>query len=106
MEDTGAGNLDLIRQLVLVVIPVLTPVILALVKRLATAIPANLLPILAPIIGALLGAFGNALGIPGLEGAGVIEGAVLGSAGVGVREAVNQNVTKTKTQGNETPGSK
>jgi hypothetical protein len=92
----SGGSLDLIRQLVVVVIPVLTPMIIAGVRRAASAIPPNILPILAPVIGVVLSALGNALNIPGLEGANLIEGAVLGSAGVGVREIANQNLNQKK----------
>lgn len=94
-DDSGSGvNLDLVRQLVVVVIPVLTPLIIAGVKKVTGVIPSAALPIIAPILGVVLSAVGNALNIPGLEGAGIVEGAVLGSAGVGVREVVDQGKKK------------
>jgi hypothetical protein len=93
--DSGV-NLDLLRQLVVVIIPVLTPLIVTGIKKVTAAIPTNILPIVAPVIGVILGALGNALNIPGLEGVGIGEAAALGAAGVGVREIVDQNVTGKK----------
>ncbi len=82
----------LLRQLSVVIVPVLTPVIVRLVKSLAAGIPGNIVPILAPVVGMLIAALGAAFGIDLTAGAGaVVGGAVLGTAGVGVREIVNQN---------------
>jgi hypothetical protein len=69
-------------------IPIVTPILIALLKRAVTAIPTSLLPWIAPAIGALcemaLHAAGAASGLP----PGI--GAFLGAAGVGVREALDQ----------------
>jgi hypothetical protein len=83
-------DLDLVRNLIVVVIPVLTPVLIALLKKGVSSIPSNVLPILAPIIGALLSIVGSAFDMP----VSLSSGALLGAAGVGVREIVNQNFTK------------
>lgn len=82
----------LLRQLSVVIVPVLTPVVVKLVKGLAAGIPGNIVPILAPVVGMMIAALGSAFGIDLTAGAGVVVGgSVLGSAGVGVREIVNQN---------------
>lgn len=80
-------NIDLVRQLMVVIIPVLTPLIIAGLKKLVSNIPPIALPVLAPIIGVLLEGIAQAFGVPGVGAAG---GAVLGLSGVGVREVVDQ----------------
>jgi len=72
----------LILQLAQLLIPILVPLEIAAVKKLAPMLPSWLLPILAPILG------GFQAGITGISSVGA--GAVLGLAGVGVREAVDQ----------------
>ena len=91
--DTPAADpYALFHQLAVVVVPVLTPVVVAFVKKLAAGIPGNLVPIIAPFAGMAIAALGSAFGIDLTAGSGVVVGgAVLGSAGVGVREVVNQN---------------
>ena len=71
----------------------LTPVLIAGVRQLVPKIPGWLLPILAPLLGAGLDilnyyATGNHVGL--------VAGAVLGSAGVGLREAVDQAKKRLK----------
>jgi hypothetical protein len=77
-------------QAVLVaLIPVLVPVIIAVIKLALTfwgsKIPKVLPPLLAPVLGALLDLIINQH-----LGTGTVWGAVLGSAGVGLREIVDQ----------------
>lgn len=68
-------------------IPLVVPVLLAVLRVLAPKIPKVLLPILAPLLGA--GA-DIALHYAGVSTMGVVWGAVLGSAGVGLRELADQ----------------
>lgn len=84
-------NLDLAQSLVIAIVPVLTPIVISLLKRFVEQIPTQFLPILAPVIGMVITGIAEGFGIDSAT-----TGAVLGSAGVGVREIVNQNVTKTK----------
>lgn len=84
-------NLDLAQSLVIAIVPVLTPIVISLLKRFVEQIPTQFLPILAPVIGMIITGIAEGFGIDSAT-----TGAVLGSAGVGVREIVNQNVTKTK----------
>jgi hypothetical protein len=88
MEDI---DLSLAQGLVVAIVPVLTPIVISLLKRFVEQIPAQYLPILAPVIGMLITGIAEGFGIDSAT-----TGAILGSAGVGVREIVNQNVTKTK----------
>lgn len=68
-------------------IPVAVPLLIAILKWAVAFIPAWILPILAPILGGLLDA-----GIAYLSGgtASPIVAMILGSAGVGLRELVDQ----------------
>lgn len=68
-------------------IPLLVPVLIALVKWFVPQIPKPLLPWLAPVFGMLVGWIDNAAGV---SGSNVILSAVLGAAGVAVREAFDQ----------------
>jgi hypothetical protein len=73
--------------MLLSMIPVLVPILIAALKLLAPKIPKALLPIIAPILGGLADAVlaWVAGGTPN-----PVLGAALGSAGVGLREIVNQ----------------
>jgi|DEB0MinimDraft_6_1074348.scaffolds.fasta_scaffold137321_2 hypothetical protein len=84
-------NLDLAQSLVIAIVPVLTPIVISLLKRFVEQIPTQFLPILAPVIGMVITGIAEGFGIDSAA-----TGAVLGSAGVGIREIVNQNITKTK----------
>lgn len=68
-------------------IPVGVPLFIALAKMLIPMLPGWLLPIIAPILGGLADA-----GLAYVSGgtANPVLGAILGSAGVGVREIVDQ----------------
>lgn len=70
-----------------VLIPILVPLLLTLARTGITKIPRRLLPFLAPVLGGLLDALGAYL--TG-QVANPLVGAVWGSAGVGLREMVNQ----------------
>lgn len=80
-------NLDLVRQMIVVIIPVLTPLIIALLKKAVASLPPVALPILAPIVGVIIEAVAQAFGVSSVGAAG---GALLGLSGVGVREVVDQ----------------
>jgi hypothetical protein len=68
-------------------IPLAVPVLIALLKTAAPKIPSYLLPIIAPLLGS--GA-DIALHYAGVSTLGPLWGAVLGSAGVGLRELQDQ----------------
>jgi hypothetical protein len=68
-------------------IPVLVPVIIAGVKWALPKIPPIALPILAPVLGAGLDIVLHYAGVTSSNG---VLGAVLGAAGVGLREVVDQ----------------
>lgn len=76
-------------------IPFVVPVALALLKHFMGRVPAWLLPVLAPILGAgadILIFYGSGQ----QTGFNPVLGAMLGSAGVGVREAVDQAKSRIK----------
>lgn len=68
-------------------LPLVVPLLLGLLKSAIPNIPDHYLPLLAPLLGAL-GDY--LLQLAGGGGVGPLYGALLGSAGVGVREAVDQ----------------
>lgn len=74
-------------------IPFATPLLIALLKGLAPHIPKLWLPIIAPILGALLDII---IHYAGGQNVGVLTGALLGSAGVGVREVLDQVKTRVR----------
>lgn len=80
-------NVDLLRQMIVVLIPVLTPLVIAVLKKAVASLPPIALPILAPIIGVLIEAVAQAFGVSSVGATG---GALLGLSGVGVREVVDQ----------------
>jgi len=69
-------------------IPALVPVAIAMLKLMIPGIPKPWLPVLAPLLGGLLDAGTAYAGIS--SGANPLVGALLGSAGVGLREIVDQ----------------
>jgi hypothetical protein len=82
---------------IVALIPVAVPVLIALLKLVAPNLPTLWLPILAPILGA--GA-DIALHYAGVSTLGAVWGALLGSAGVGLREIhdqLAQRITPTTT---------
>lgn len=68
-------------------IPVLAPLLVALIKTVIPRVPKPLLPLLATGLGVGLDYLGQAAG---LSASNPILGAVLGAAGVGLREALDQ----------------
>lgn len=71
----------------LALIPAFVPVVLALLKTLVPKIPKVWLPVLAPVLGA--GAE-VALHFAGVSTGGVLVGALLGAAGLWLRELADQ----------------
>jgi ABC-type thiamin/hydroxymethylpyrimidine transport system permease subunit len=69
----------------LVIIPILVPIFIAVAKFFIPKIPSVAIPIIAPIMGALVDWLTT-----GTFGQGTIMGAIAGSAGVGLREIVDQ----------------
>jgi len=78
----GTVNADTIGKLAALLIPIFIPVLIAGLKQILPKLPSWILPILAPILGALSAT------VSGVTDPGT--GAVLGLAGVGLREAVDQ----------------
>ena len=77
----------LISQLITYLTPMLVPLVLAAAKKGIGALPSWLIPILAPILGAVLDVVNAQL--TGFSGGGML-GAILGAAGVGLREIIDQ----------------
>lgn len=69
------------------IIPLVVPIIIAALKALWPAIPKVWLPIVAPILGALAEIL---LYLAGMGGGDPAMGALLGQAGVGLREIYDQ----------------
>ncbi len=91
-QDAPAPKVDLslLQSLVVAVIPVLTGLIMAVVRNIVAAIPNQYIPILAPVVGVVLqavaAAFGTSL-VPGIDGAGALTAAAaLGSTAVGAHQ--------------------
>ncbi len=81
--------MQLVRDLVLAVLAVLTPTIIAGIKKIKGGIPGWVTPLLAPVIGIAIKAASDWLGVD-LGQFGYVEAALAGSAGVMVREGVDQ----------------
>lgn len=83
VQISGSASLSGVQ----VVIPVLVPLAIAFLKLILPRVPSAWIPVLAPILGMLADlAAAKATGGTG----NVVLGAVLGSAGVGLREVVDQ----------------
>lgn len=80
-------------DLTVMLIPVVVPLLIAAIKKLIPKIPGWMLPVLAPILGA-------AVDIASFYATGVslgpVWGAALGSAGVGLREVIDQLKQRVK----------
>jgi MFS superfamily sulfate permease-like transporter len=92
MDPAAAANtidavntLETINNLILVVIPVITPLIISAFKRVIPRIPKLALPFIAIVIGALAGVLAD---LPAITG--MVTGAFMGLSGVGVREIYDQ----------------
>ncbi len=80
-------------DLTVMLIPVVVPLLIAGIKKVLPKIPGWMLPVLAPLLGAAVDiasfyATGQSLG--------PVWGAALGSAGVGLREVVDQLKQRVK----------
>ena len=76
-----------VSTILLVVIPLLTPIVIRLAALVIPKLPSWLLPILAPAIGALIDFLSSLAGGPTV---GPVLGAALGAAGTGLREIQDQ----------------
>ena len=76
---------NILNNLILAVIPVLTPLVIAALKKVVIVIPKPILPLIAMVIGAVATVLAQS---PSLGS--IATGAALGLAGVGVRELVDQ----------------
>ena len=87
-------DLSLIQALIVAVIPVVTGIVMAVVKTAVSAIPNQYIPILAPVVGLVVEAVAQAFGtslVPGVDGAGALPvAAALGSAAVGAHQVKAQ----------------
>lgn len=84
---TPSASTSPVSTLLLTIIPLLVPIVVAIGKSALPKVPTWLLPILAPALGALIDYLGS-LATGG--SANPIAAAILGSAGVGLREIVDQ----------------
>lgn len=91
-QDAPTPKVDLtfLQSLVLAIIPVVTGLIMAVVRNIVAAIPNQYIPILAPVVGVVLQAVAQAFGtslVPGLDGPGALTAAAaLGSTATGVHQ--------------------
>lgn len=85
-----------IQQLTLLLIPLLTALTVAGLKKVTTQIPSWVLPMLTPVIGILIKMLGDRIGIDLTGGLGTAYAAGAGLAGVGVRESYDQGKGKLK----------
>lgn len=92
-DDVSGPSIDRTISLWQLLIPIAVPMLIAGLKALIPALPPRITPFIAPILGALIDVLLNLGGLGG--GVGVV-GAVLGTAGVGVREMQNQAVKPQK----------
>ncbi len=87
-------------DLLLTLIPLAVPMLVALAKSGISKLPTWSLPILAAGLGELLNFL---LGLAGQPNTTVLNGVLLGAAGVGVREIVDQVKSKVVTSPTPTP---
>jgi hypothetical protein len=87
--EVDGNNMKMAGDLVIAVLAVLTPTIIAGIKKLKSDIPGWVLPLLAPVIGIAIKAGSDFLGVD-LGQFGYVEAAAASSAGVMVREGVDQ----------------
>lgn len=89
-DEAPKVDLTLVQSLVVAVIPVLTGLIMSVVRNAVAAIPNQYIPILAPVVGVVLQALAQAFGtslVPGLDGPGALTAAAaLGSTATGVHQ--------------------
>ncbi len=89
-DEAPKVDLTLVQSLVVAVIPVLTGLIMSVVRNVVAAIPNQYIPILAPVVGVILQAAAQAFGtslVPGVDGAGALTAAAaLGSTATGLHQ--------------------
>jgi len=90
----GTESVPALNSLLVLLIPLVVPLIIAWLKtKVFPEIPDMYLPILAPLLGALSDFIAQ---VSGAQTHGVVVAALLGSAGVGIRELIDQT-KKSKT---------
>lgn len=80
-------------NLLLALIPLLVPIIVAVLKNVISTLPTWTIPIIASALGELLNVVSGLAGGPTTS---ALNGLLLGSAGVGVRELLDQVKSKVK----------
>lgn len=87
-------DLSLLQSLIVAVIPVVTGLVMMVVRNAVARIPNAYIPVLAPVVGLLVEAVAQAFGtslVPGVDGAGALPvAAALGSASVGAHQIKSQ----------------
>jgi hypothetical protein len=78
---------DQLSQYLVMIIPLVVPMLIAFLKTKLPTVPSWALPLLAPVLGSLADVVLQASGV---HTGGALKGALLGSAGVGLRELANQ----------------
>lgn len=89
-DEAPRVDLGFVQALVVAVIPVVTGLVMMVVRNVIAAIPNQYIPILAPVVGLVLEAVAQAFGtslVPGVNGAGALPvAAALGSTATGVHQ--------------------
>lgn len=80
-------NAQMIAMIITTMTPLIVPVLVAALKKAIQNMPKQFIPILAILIGAAIDIINNFL--TG-GGGGLFQGAILGAAGIGVREVLDQ----------------
>lgn len=83
----GAQAVSTLSSYLVLLIPIVVPLLIAALKNFIPKLPVWTLPIIAPALGALIDWI---MQLSGMNTSGAITGALLGSAGVGIRELQNQ----------------
>ena len=87
VKDPSVTSQTTAVALAMLIIPLLVPLIVALAKFFMPKIPKVYLPIIAVVLGSVIDWISSKLGGPGV---GPILGALLGAAGIGAREILDQ----------------
>jgi len=89
-DEAPKVDLTLLQSLIVAVIPVVTGLVMSVVRNVIARIPNQYIPILAPVVGLLLEAVAQAFGtslVPGVDGTGALPvAAALGSTAVGAHQ--------------------
>lgn len=93
-DEAPKVDLGFVQALVVAVIPVVTGLVMMVIRNAVAAIPNQYIPILAPVVGLVLEAVAQAFGtslVPGVNGAGALPvAAALGSTSVGLHQVKAQ----------------